>query len=292
MKDLLECTALITGASSGIGAEIARQLAPLASGLILTARRADRLEALAAELREANAGLRVEVRSCDLLKQEDVTALCDWIEADQVPLDLLVNNAGLGDHGVFETSEWQKVDEMIRVNVVALTYLTHRMIPTLRRHRPGAILNVSSLASTVPVAGLGVYSATKSYVSSFSEALRSELRGTGVSVTQVCPGPVETEFAKRAKRADGTSLPTSTPTFLEVSVEDVASAALRAVSADRARVFPGSIVTAAAMFFALCPMFILRWGMEKRMGTIRDRHVQRGRPGDESYVFDAEFDQP
>lgn len=286
MKDLLACTALITGASSGIGAEFARQLAPLAAQLILVARREDRLEELAEELRHANPTLRVTVRPTDLTNMSDTQLLCDWMETEGFELDLLINNAGLGDHGPFETADWSRVDEMLQVNVVSLTYLCHRLLPTLRHHRPGAILNVSSMACLLPIPGLGVYAATKSYVSSFSEALRAELAGTGVGVTHLCPGPVETEFAQSARRNGHRVGGNATPDALEVSVQQVVREGLQAIANNRPRVFPGALVKLAAVGIALAPLFILRFFLNRRVQAMRP-HAESP-----SCDFDPEYDLP
>ena len=259
MKEFLECTALVTGASSGIGREIAWQLAPLAAHLVLVARRQDRLEELSRDLRELNPELRVDCRSVDLADPAQVAGLGDWLQSNQIKLDFLINNAGLGDHGAFEASEWERVERMLQVNVVSLTALCHRLIPVLRRHRPGAILNVSSIASFLPVPEMAVYAATKAYVSSFSEALRAELRGTGISVTHLCPGPVDTEFgdvARRESESPGDFRPM--PELFKVSTEAVARAALRGVARDRARVVPGAWVMLAALAIGLVPLAVLR----------------------------------
>lgn len=284
MTDLLECTALITGASSGIGAELARQLAPLAQRLILVARREDRLIDIARGLKIINPAVTVEIRVCDLSRPAEVESLADWVFEQGFELDLLINNAGLGDHGLFESADWNRLDEMLQVNICALTYLTHRLIPILRRHRPGAIMNVSSIASTLPVPGMGVYAATKAFVSSFSEALRAELRGTGISVTHVCPGPVETEFGTAAKRRGGESYSNNTPDFLLVSVEQCAAEAIEAVQRDQARVFPGTIVKLAAVAIALAPLFLLRAFLDARVRELRPRDVPS------TVAFDPEAD--
>ena len=257
MKDFLECTALITGASAGIGREIALQLAPLAGTLILVARRTDRLEALRGKLLEINPELRVQCHTVDLSVTAQVEAFCQSLKDDAVELDFLINNAGFGDSGTFETSDWGKVEQMLQVNVLALTLLCHRLIPVLRRHRPGAILNVSSIASLLPLPNLGVYAATKAYVSSFSEALRAELRGTGISVTHLCPGPVDTEFQVVAGRA-GQPERKHAPDWVKVPVEEVARVALRAVARDQARAVPGFWMMLAPLLFALVPLFLLR----------------------------------
>ena len=257
MKDFLECTALITGASAGIGREIAIQLAPLAGTLVLVARRMDRLQSLREELLAINPDLRVECRRVDLANAEQVEALCAELADGSFELDFLINNAGFGDSGPFETSDWRKVERMLEVNIVSLTSLCHRLIPLLRRHRPGAILNVSSVASFLPVPNLAVYAATKAYVSSLSEGLRAELRGTGISVTHLCPGPVETEFQAVARR-EGEPEQKHTPDFMEVDVQRVARVALRAVMHDQARAIPGFWISLAPFFLALLPMFVLR----------------------------------
>ena len=257
MKDFLECTALITGASAGIGREIALQLAPLAGTLVLVARRMDRLESLRSELLEINPALRVQCRTVDLSVPVEVEELCQSLKEEALELDFLINNAGLGDSGSFETSDWSKVEKMLQVNVMALTLLCHGMIPLLRRHRPGAILNVSSIASLLPIPNLGVYAATKAYVSSFSEALRAELRGTGISVTHLCPGPVDTEFQTVARRT-GQPERKHAPDWVKVPVEEVARVALRAVAHDQARSVPGFWMIMASLLFACVPLFILR----------------------------------
>ncbi|MBV9128059.1 MAG: SDR family oxidoreductase [Verrucomicrobia bacterium] len=259
MKDFLESTALITGASSGIGLEMARQLAPMAAHLILVARRRDRLEELRQELLGTNPELRVDCQCVDLADKHQVGELIAWLRDNQAKLDFLINNAGLGDHGPFEASDWERVERILQVNVVALTELCHRLIPLLRRHRPGAILNVSSVASFLPVPEMAVYAATKAYVSSFSEALRAELRGTGIAVTHLCPGPVDTEFGEVAQR-EGTAPEDfrPMPAMFKVSVERVARQALRGVARDRARVLPGFWINVAVLGVALSPMFLLR----------------------------------
>jgi short-subunit dehydrogenase len=259
MKEFLECTALITGASAGIGREFALQLAPYAGTIILLARRTDRLEALRAELLRMNPGLRVLCETVDLADAAQVSAFCERLQADGSELDFLINNAGFGDAHAFEDAEWSKIERMLQVNIVALTALCHHLIPLLRRSRPGAILNVSSVASILPVPDLAVYAATKAYVSSFTEALRAELRGTGITVSQLCPGPVDTEFQLVARdgSVEGAGQPGSE--WIKVTAADAARAGLRAVARDRARVFPGLAVQLVALGIGLTPLFILRY---------------------------------
>src|ERR1700751_693014 len=195
-----ECTVLITGASAGIGREFARQLAPAVNTMILVARRNDRLEALELELKIINPHLEVFCRQVDLRDHAALERFCDWLDESGLSVDLLVNNAGLGDRGAFIDSEWAALRAMLQVNIGALTYLTYRILPSMRKTGCGAILNVSSVAGFLPVPNLAAYAATKAYVLSLSEALRAELRNSNISVTALCPGPVATEFGDVATR--------------------------------------------------------------------------------------------
>ncbi len=258
------CTALITGASSGLGEEFARQLAPHARSLILVARRMDRLQALKGALDRP--GLTIHCHAADLADEVQIEALLAALAASGERVSLLVNNAGLGDHGFFEESDWSRVNAMLDVNIKALTRLTHALLPDLVRAGRGAILNVSSIASLLPLPKMAVYAASKAYVTSFSEALRAELRGTGVSVTALCPGPVNTEFFLTAERSDARdSMPA--PEIFKVPTEEVVRAALDAVECDRARVIPGWLVCVVMTIASLVPIFFLRLLLtQKRRG--------------------------
>jgi short-subunit dehydrogenase len=255
MNSLHGCTALITGASSGIGAEIARQLAPLARGLVLVARRRERLEALRREL--ARSGLEIECHAVDLADSAAVEKLLKDLAGGGRRIDFLINNAGIGDHGLFEGSDWKRVEAMLDVNIKALTRLTHGLLPEIMRSGRGAILNVSSVAAWLPMPNVAVYAASKAYVNSFTEALRAELRQTGVTVTALCPGPVETEFGGLARR-DGERDAAPAPDIFKLPVERVAREGLIAVDRDRARVVPGLLLAGLMFVTALVPMFILR----------------------------------
>jgi len=260
MKFFEGCTALITGASSGLGAEFARQLAPHAQSLVLVARRNDRLEALRAEFGERFPDLAVFIYATDLADEGSRVRLVAWLREQGIAVDFLVNNAGLGDHGAFEDSEWTRVRAMLDVNISALTHLSHLLLPVLRASGRAAILNVSSVASFFPLPNMAVYAATKAYVTSLSEALRMELRDTGVSVTALCPGPVQTEFFDVATREGDEANAAhyeSMPIF-KVSPEVAARAGLLAVSRDRPRVVPGPVLAVAVAAAALVPFFIVR----------------------------------
>src|SRR5260221_7577433 len=252
---LAECTVLITGASAGLGREFARQLAQVAGSLILVARRQDRLKTLELELKLINPELEIFIQQVDLQNEEEVSRFCDWLEESGLTVDVLINNAGLGDYGRFADADWQRIRAMLQVNMVALTYLTYRILPAMRKGG-GAILNVSSIAGFLPIPNCAVYAATKAYVTSFSEALRAELRGTGVSICTLCPGPVHTEFQEVANRPGGQ--PDSGPEFVHVSVEQVVRDAIAAVTRHRARVVPGMMVQVAATAILFVPMFLKR----------------------------------
>src|SRR5438270_8629473 len=189
-----DCSALITGASAGIGREFARQLADRAQTLVLVARREQRLNELRDELRNRNAQLNVHIHVVDLCDKSEIEELVAWLDQNKIDIDILINNAGLGDYGSFATSDPERNDEMLQVNIVALTTLTRTLLPQMIARKRGAILNVSSSAGFLPIPEFNIYAATKDYVTSFSESLRAELRGTGVTVTTLCPGPVHTEF--------------------------------------------------------------------------------------------------
>jgi short-subunit dehydrogenase len=256
--DLKGCCALITGASAGIGREFARQLAGRAGSLVLVARRHEQLEELQNELTLRDPNLNVHIRPTDLSDENAVKELCDWLERENIAVDLLINNAGFGDRGPFATSEPGRVKGMLAVNVTALTVLTRALLPGMIARKRGAILNVSSSAGFLPIAGFAVYAATKAYVTSFSEAIRAELHGTGVTVSSLCPGPVHTEFSQVAQRASGPR-EKSGPEFTYVSVEDVARAGLDAIEHNRPLVIPGFLMKLAMFFVRLTPMPLLRF---------------------------------
>jgi len=250
------CNALITGASAGIGREFARQLAGRARSMILIARREEQLVELNHELQQQHENLRVHIRKADLSNLAQLKELMESLDREQVEIDLLVNNAGLGDAGLFATSDPTRNEQMLLVNVVALTSLTRHLLPHMIAKRHGGILNVSSSAGFLPIPGDGVYAATKAYVTSFSEALRAELRGTGVSVCALCPGPVQTEFQEVARR-QGVQ-PRLGPKFVVVPVEQVVRDALAALESDQPLVIPGFAMKFVMFLSRLMPMPLLR----------------------------------
>jgi uncharacterized protein len=186
-------TALITGASSGIGEEFARQLAGRGMHLILVARSENKLRALADELAQRHS-VRVEVIAADLSAAGAATQVYATTRERGLDVDLLVNNAGFGSYGPFETLDLAREQEQIRLNVQAVVELSHAVLPAMVARRAGAILNVASTAGLQPLPYMAVYGATKAFVLSFSEALWGQYRGQGVRVTALCPGPVATPF--------------------------------------------------------------------------------------------------
>jgi short-subunit dehydrogenase len=251
------CAALITGASAGIGREFARLLAPRAKTIVLAARRLDKLQELDAELKRINPRLVVYVRGIDLNQREQIAALPLWLKENDVSIDLLINNAGLGDMGTFATSDPERIQQMLNVNISALTQLTRLLLPEMIARKRGGILNVSSSAGFVPIPGFAVYAATKAYVNSLSEALRAELAGKGISVCSLCPGPVHTEFTEVAQRP-GEPAQAAAPEFVYVSASDVAAAGLAAIESDHPLVIPGGVMKVAMFITRLTPLWVNR----------------------------------
>jgi len=257
---LLNCRAVITGASSGLGAEFARQLAPQADFLVLVARRAEALE----EVKNGLQGQNVRVFTCaaDLATPGGLRTLLAFLDAHDLKPNLLINNAGMGDYGSFASSEPEKSRAQIELNVTTLTMLTHAMIPRLIPL--AGIVNVSSLASTLPMPEAAVYAASKAYVTSFSEALAIELAPRGITVTCVCPGPTPTNFSQTAKRADGTDTNRDGQGLLRIPPQQVVAEALAGLSAGKACVWPGMGVKVAGWLFRLMPRILLRWLLRRR----------------------------
>lgn len=187
--------ALITGASAGIGREMAREFAAHGFDLVLVARRRARLAALKRELESAH-GVSVRAVGADLYDPATPARLCRSLA--RLPVDVLVNNAGTLEGGPFTEMEPARIEEMLRLNVGAMVALTHAFLPGMLRRGHGRIVNLASIAAFAPVPWLSVYAASKSFVLAFSEGLAEELRGTGVSVTAVCPGLTNSEMTDAA----------------------------------------------------------------------------------------------
>jgi uncharacterized protein len=190
-------TALITGASAGIGRELANLFAREGHNLVLVARNASRLSALAGELQQ-QFGIKAKTFPLDLASSAAPQFLFDQLQREAIQVDVLVNNAGYGKLGAFAEVPYEESAGQIQLNITALTHLTKLFLTPMLERKSGKILNVASTAGFQPGPLMAVYYATKAYVISFSEALANELRGTGVTVTCLCPGATETEFSARA----------------------------------------------------------------------------------------------
>jgi len=259
---LEKCQAVITGASSGLGAEFARQLAPQADTLVLVARRAEALEAV----KERLSIFRAKILCCvaDLATDAGRDVVLAFLETHDVTPNLLINNAGMGDYGRFTSSAADKTRTQIELNITALTMLTHALLPKLAR--PAGVLNVSSLASTLPMPELAVYAASKAYVTSFSEALAIELATQKVTVSCVCPGPTPTNFSKTAKRDDGSDTNRDGQTILCIPPSLVVARALLALKRGEVCVFPGMGASLASCLFRHIPRGVMRWLLQRRLG--------------------------
>jgi short-subunit dehydrogenase len=265
---------LITGASSGIGTALARLLAPRAKAIALVARRRDRLDQLGRELEALRPGLRARAFACDLVDLHACERMVREVEAELGPVDVLVNNAGFGDVGVYDRADWTKTKRMIDLNVTSLAFLTHRVLRGMVERGRGGILNVSSGFGLTFLPGLAAYIGTKHFVSGFSESLRLDLVGTGVVVTQVCPGPVRTEFLEVA----GNPVGRDPPRFLEISAEQCAREALRAFLRRRALVIPGLWMRLLIPLGMYTPRWILRLVYRFLGPALRRRQLAGGGP--------------
>ncbi|HVA59487.1 MAG TPA: SDR family oxidoreductase [Mycobacteriales bacterium] len=236
-------TCLVTGASSGIGADIARELAARGHGLVLVARGAERLRGLTDELN--GAGVRVEAIAADLASAADRARLLAQLEAGDRTVDVLVNNAGVGTSGAAHRGDPDRELALVRLNIEAVVDLCSRLLPGMVGRGRGAILNVASTAAFQPLPGQASYAASKAFVLSYTEALRAELRATGVTVTALCPGPVETGFGEAAGISDEEAH--VLPSFMWVSSAQVAKAGVTGLDRDRAVVIPGAFNRAGAL---------------------------------------------
>jgi uncharacterized protein len=227
-----QATVVVTGASSGIGTELARGLARRGYPLLLVARRRERLDELAGSLcQEFSVG--VDVMALDLADNGSRGQLAERLRGE--PIAGLCNSAGFGTSGVFHTLSRERESEEVTLNALALMELTHAALPGMVERGAGAVLNIASIAGFQPMPYMAVYSATKAFVQTFSEAVHEELHGTGVSVTVLCPGPVPTEWAEIAN-AERFSVP-----LAQVSPRDVAEAAIGGMLAGKRSVVPGIV---------------------------------------------------
>ncbi len=259
--------ALVTGASAGIGEEIARGLARRKVPQLLVARSADRLSALAAELR-ALSGVAVEAISLDLASDGAAERLFAATEGAGRPVGLLVNNAGFGFYGPQEEQEPGRTLRMLKLNVETLVELTDRLLGPMRARRGGFVLNVASTAAFLPVPYMAVYAATKAFVLSYSQALHEERRGQGIVVTALCPGTTRTDFHRVAGLAPGASV-----RFPSLSAATVAEAGLFGLERGKAVVVPNLLDSAWIFTGRLVPRTI-----PPRIGAAVFSRLRRARP--------------
>jgi uncharacterized protein len=242
-------TALVTGASRGIGESLARRLAAEGSDLVIVARRAEPLQVLAATLRSAHQ-ISVEVLAADLASPAGLALAEARLSDPRRPIELLVNNAGFGSSGAFADLPAAGAEDQIQLNVTALVRLTRAALPGMRSRGHGGVLNVSSVAGFFPAPGDAVYGATKAFVTSFSESLAAELKGSGVHVTALCPGITRTGF--RGATVSG-------PAGLAwLDADKVAGAGLEAVAAGRVLSVPGAQYKSAVSLTRMIPRSVLR----------------------------------
>ena len=236
-------TCLVTGASSGIGADVARSLARRGHGCTLVARRAERLEELATELRDQH-GVRVEVLEADLGDERGRSRMLARLSQLALNVEVLVNNAGFGSGGLFQELDAEREVQMVRLNVEAVVALCAHYVPEMVRRGRGGVLNVASTAAFQPLPRQATYGASKAFVLSFTEALHADLAGTGVTATALCPGPVRTEFADTAgigEEAEGL------PEVFWAESPDVAEQGVRGLERGRRVVVPGLLNRAGAL---------------------------------------------
>ncbi len=257
---------LITGASSGLGEEFAKQLAHQGANLILSARSKERLDRLASDLGRV-AGVRAHALPADLAEPGAAQRLCDDIDALGLHVDHVLNNAGFGTTGSFATSEARSVSEMVRVNAEAIAVLSRHFLPRMLVARRGGILNVASTAGHQPVPYMATYAASKAFALSFSLALAAEVRGSGVRVMALCPGPVPTGFQERAgiDRARLFRLAV-------LSVGDTVEQALDAYTRGKELCVPGTINRMQTVVAKLLPGPLVTWGALRASARMGRKH--------------------
>lgn len=248
-----ESTCLVTGASSGIGAEIARGLAARGHGVTLVARREERLVELAGEL-EDEFGVAAGTVAADVSDPADRDRLTAEVDRRGLAVEVLVNNAGYGSGGPFVELERERETGMVRTNVEAVVGLAGAYLPAMAARGRGAVLNVASLIAFQPVPFQATYGASKAFVLSFTDALHEELRGTGVTVTAVCPGPVRTEFGAEGGFGGADD---RIPGFAWLDADKVAAAALEGLESGERVVVPGPLNRVASLYGQHLPRSVL-----------------------------------
>jgi hypothetical protein len=247
-------SALVTGASSGIGAEMARLLGEAGVPTVLVARRGDRLREIAGRYEG------FEALEADLTTSDGQAAVVERIASGDAPIDLVVNNAGFGTGGRFHELPIERLADEVELNVKALTILSHAALARMVPRGHGYLLNVSSVASFQGSPGLGVYAATKAYVTSFTEALHGDVSGTGVHVTALCPGLTPTEFQHDSNTG---GIIERMPDFLLTSAAQVAATGLADVAKNKTISVPGAVYKGTVAMLGITPRAVTRWASGK-----------------------------
>ncbi|MCC6226883.1 MAG: SDR family oxidoreductase [Microthrixaceae bacterium] len=255
MTALRWATALVTGASSGIGEAFARQLASEGTDLVVVARSAQRLDALRDEL-EGLHGIDIEVMVADLSDPAERDRVAERVGDSSRPIHLLVNNAGFGTSGRFWELPLEGEDEEVALNVVAVVHLTHAALVAMVSRGAGTVINVASVAGLLPTPGSATYAATKAYLNSFGDSVHEELAGTGVTLTTVLPGFTRTGFQERANVTD--EMEQRIPRFMWTTREEVVRETLDGAAAGKARVVPGVVYKGTSATLDLLPRGLIR----------------------------------
>jgi short-subunit dehydrogenase len=248
-------TALITGASSGIGEALAEVFAQHQYNLILVARNQPKLETLAAKL-HLEYGVDVSVRPCDLSSSSNVKGLCDALLKDEIQVDVLVNNAGTVEHGSFVQIQPSEHEQIVQLNVCAITSLLAYLLPPMVARGKGRVLNIASLGAFQPLPSVATYAATKAFVLSLSEALAEEVRGTGVTVTAVCPGLTATNMVAGAQKKSPALR--RIPRFVFADAPTVAQKAFNACHSGDALLVPGFKNNLVSVLSRATPKWLVR----------------------------------
>ncbi len=254
-------TALITGASSGIGASFARIFAAEGFDLVLTARRAEKLQELAADLPPTT---KIVVLPADLSTSAGITTFFESVSGQSLEIDVLINNAGMMVEEDFEKLSTDQIERTITLNITALTQLIHQFLPAMKARKSGRILNVASVAAFHPVPGMDIYAATKAYVLSFSEALSENLQDTGVSVTALCPGLTDTDMVDK-------SIAGAMPAFMILQPDEVARSGFDALMKREVICIPGNANRIALAWAQHQPRWLVRGlgGLANKLTTRR-----------------------
>jgi len=248
---------LITGATSEIGREISKNLSVRAKTLVLVAQKRDKLEELAKELKLKNQNLDIITEPYDVSRIEEIDRIMDSILRRTQHVDILINNAGMGSIALFEKSDWHQDLHMINLNVIGLTKMTHRLLPMMVERKKGGIINVASGASFISIPGAAVYNATKQYIHGFTDSLNMELTGAGVTVTEVCPGPVTSPHISQQNQ--GETKPAISYHPLRISPEQAANEIIRGFEKKQDVIYPGFLYRWSMYFASFVPTFAIRF---------------------------------